>query len=71
MCLLTGATFYLLAEKLDKFIKKTIPENNEALEYELKMQEVENKIEQFRQANPTIKITQEIMERIRNQVFFK
>ena len=71
MCLLTGAIFYLLIEKVDKFINKTLPENKEALEYELKMQEVEKKIEQFRQSNPTTKITQELMERIRNQVFFK
>ena len=71
MCLLTGAMFYLLIEKVDKFINKTLPENKEALEYELKMQEVEKKIEQFRQSNPTTKITQELMERIRNQVFFK
>ena len=71
MCLLTGAIFYLLVGQVDKFITKTIPDNKEALEYELKMQEVENKLEQFRHANPSTKITQEIMERIRNQVFFK
>lgn len=70
MCLFTAALFYLLTQQVEKFISKTIPDKAENLEYELKMQKVDDKVEQFRNANPTTKITLEIMERIRNEVFF-
>ena len=70
LCLAVAAALYLITQQVEKFMSITIPDNAENLEYDLKMQNVNDRIEKFRQANPTTKITQEIMESIRNEVFF-
>lgn len=66
-----GALFYQIAVNAETFTKRTIPENAEALEYDLKVEEMNEKVAQYKQTHPAVKITQEIMDAIRNEVFFK
>ena len=70
-CLLGGAFLYELIVSAEKFTGRTLPENKEALAYDLKIEEMNAKLKQYRQTHPSIKITPEIIEEIRNEVFFK
>jgi hypothetical protein len=70
-CLLGGALLYELTVDAEKFANRTLPENKEALAYDLKIEEMNAKLEEFKQMHPSIKITPDIMEGIRNEVFFK
>ena len=70
-CIAGGALLYQFRIDAEKFTHRTLPENKEALAYDLKIEEMNTKLEQFKQENPTIKITPEIMDELRNEVFFK
>ncbi len=71
ICMSAGALFYQLAENAESFAKRTLPENKETQEYDLKIEEMNEKVEQYKKTHPAIKITPEIMDVIRNEVFFK
>lgn len=71
VCMSTGAFFYKLAKNAESFAKRTLPENKETQEYDLKMEEMNEKVEQYKKKHPAIKITPEIIDVIRNEVFFK
>ncbi len=70
-CILGGAILYQLTAGVEKFTQRTLPENKEALAYDLKIEEMNARLEEYKQMNPATKITPEIMEGIRNEVFFK
>lgn len=70
-CMAAGAFFYQLSENAERFTNRTLPENREALDYDLKMEEMNAKVEKYKQLHPNVKITPEIMDVIRNEVFFK
>jgi hypothetical protein len=67
----TGAVFYQLAQNAKYFTMSVLPENKEAREYELKVEEMNAKLEQYKQMHPTTIITPEIIDSIRNDVFFR
>jgi hypothetical protein len=70
-CMGAGALFYQLSLDTERFTNRTLPENKEALEYDLKIEEMNAKLEQYKQLHPNVKITPEIIDVIRNEVFFK
>ena len=70
MCMFAGAVFYQLAQNAKYFTTSVLPENKEAREYELKIQEMNAKLELYKQVHPTTIITPEIIDSIRNDVFF-
>lgn len=71
ICMASGALFYQLAKNAERFTKRTLPENMETDEYDLKIEEMDQKVEAYKKAYPSIKITPEIIDVIRNEVFFK
>ena len=71
ICMAAGALFYQLAENAERFTKSTLPENKETQEYDLKIEEMKVKLEQYKKNHPAIKITPEIIDLIRTEVFFK
>ncbi len=70
MCMFAGAVFYQLAQNAKYFTTSVLPENKEAREYELKIEEMNAKLELYKQVHPTTIITPEIIDSIRNDVFF-
>ncbi len=70
-CMAAGATFYQLSVEVGKFTHRTLPENKEALDYDLKIEEMNIRLEQYKQQHSEVTITPEIMDRIKNDVFFK
>ncbi len=71
MCMLAGAVFYQLAQNARHFTQSVLPENKEAQEYELKIVEMNDKLKAYQQQHPSTIITPEIIDTIRNEVFFK
>jgi threonine synthase len=70
-CMAGGALFYQFALEVEKFITRTLPENRQTEEFDLKIEEMNEKVHQYKQLHPKEKITPEILDRIRNEVFFK
>lgn len=70
-CILGGVFLYQFTVDAEKFMQRTLPENKEALAYDLKIEEMNAKLEEYKQMYPATKITPEIIEGIRNEVFFK
>ena len=66
-----GALFYQLANNAKYFINRTLPENKESMVYESKLEEMNARVEEYKRQHPNEKITPEIMDVIRNEVFFK
>lgn len=66
-----GALFYMLTGNVQRFVTRTVPENKEMMEYDAKMVQMNAKVEEFKLKNPTTKITPEVLDTIRNDVFFK
>lgn len=66
----TGTFLYLFTNQIQKFVKRTLPESKETLAYDLKVDRMNEIVNQFRITNPDAKITPEIMDRIKNQAFF-
>ena len=71
LCMSFGGGLYMLAAYTQKFIQFILPENEETLEYDLKVAKMESKMEAFRLNNPTTVITPEIIDTIRNEAFFE
>ena len=69
--MVAGVLFYQLAVNAETFTKRTLPENVEAMEYNLKVEEMNEKVAQYKRTHPAVKISPEIMDTIRNEVFFK
>ena len=70
ICMALGAILFQLQSNVKRFVHRTLPESRESLAYEVKLKEMNRKLEEYKQMNPTIKITPEIIDEIRNEVFF-
>jgi len=71
MSMFAGAALYQLVQNAKHFTTSVLPENKEAREYELKIEEMNAKLKQYKQIHPTTVITPEIIDSIRNDVFFR
>lgn len=74
-------TFYFVAlmagiglsegDKLyQQFVHKILPEQMTNMDYDQKVEELERRIDQFRKQHPGEKVTHELVEKIRTEVFF-
>lgn len=69
-CMSAGMIIYLLYDEYNKYIHRVIPEQEQSSEYNDKLVEMEQMIEKYRKDHPGEKITQEIIDRIKTEVFF-
>ncbi|MDN3659334.1 hypothetical protein QWZ08_27055 [Ferruginibacter paludis] len=70
ICIFSGAFFYQLAQNVKHFIKKVLPENKLAEEYELKIEKMYARLNLYKQKHPTATITPDVIDSIRNDIFF-
>lgn len=70
VCTFSGAGFYKLAQHVKHFVKRVLPESKEAHEYELKIAKMYAQLNLYKQKYPTTTITPDIIDSIRNDVFF-
>jgi len=71
VCLLSGVFFNELKRTYDRFVNKILPEQLHNMDYDLKVEELNRRLDQYRKTHPNEKITQEIVEKIRTEVFFQ
>lgn len=71
ICLLAGALCYQFYLNLKKVLMHHWPDQQEALAYQQKMEELNFKIAQYQQLHPNEPMTPAIMEDLKNEVFFK
>jgi hypothetical protein len=70
ICIFSGAAFFKLAQKVKYFVHRVLHENKEAQEYERKIEKMYAQLNLYKQMHPSAAITPDIIDSIRNQVFF-
>ncbi len=69
-CLLCGALLNEISKGYHRFVNKVLPEQVNNFEYNEKVDELNRRLEQFRREHPNEKLTPEIVEKIRTEIFF-
>ena len=70
LCITAGLILYYIRMELEKFVDRTIPELEQNREYNLKIEEMNLKLEQFKIEHPNEKLTEEIIDNIKKDIFF-
>ena len=68
--LLCGYTIFKVYVEYNKFVHKTLPEKLQNNDYDEKLQEMNNRIEKYRNEHPNNKVTQDVIDKIKTEVFF-
>ena len=68
--LLCGYTIFKVYVEYNKFVNKTLPEKMQNNDYDEKLQEMNNRIEKYRNEHPNNKVTQDVIDKIKTEVFF-
>lgn len=68
---MSGVFLNELKRYYDRFVSKILPEQLHNMDYDSKVEELNNRLDQYRKNHPNEKITQEIVEKIRTDVFFQ
>lgn len=68
--LLAGVGISEITRQWQRFMNKVLPEQMNNLEYNEKVDELNRRLEKFRKEHPNEKLTPEIVEKIRTDVFF-
>ncbi len=69
--LVIGVMFSELKISYYKFVNKVLPEQLNNMEYNSKLEELNRQIEKYKKEHPGQKVTQEIVEKIRTDIFFQ
>jgi dsRNA-specific ribonuclease len=69
-CLLAGVLVSEASRQYHKFVNKVLPEQITNIEYNEKVEELNRRLDKYRKEHPNEKLTPEIVERIRTDVFF-
>lgn len=70
ICMILGAVFYQLAQHVKYLVRRVLPENQEAQEYDLKIEKMHAQLILYKQKHPTVNITPDIIDKVRNEIFF-
>ncbi len=65
-----GVGMYEGYRQVHRFITKVLPEQLNNLDYNEKVEELNRRLERFRREHPHEKLTPEIVEKIRTEIFF-
>lgn len=69
-CMLCGLLFGQVSIEYYKYVNKVLPEQLNNFEYNAKIEELNIRLEKFRKEHPNEKLTPEIVEKIRTDIFF-
>lgn len=70
-CLLCGVFFNEISKQAYDFFFKTLPEQMSNVEFDAKVEELNRRLDEFRAEHPGEKVTHEIVEKIRTEIFFR
>lgn len=71
VCLMAGVFLNELNKSYNRFVNKILPEQLHNMDYDSKVEELNKRLEQYRKNHPNEKITQDLVEKIRTDVFFQ
>lgn len=69
--LIAGYTIYVLNIEYNRFVHKVLPEQELNDAYDEKLQEMYRRIDVYKSQHPGTKVTQDVIEKIKTEVFFK
>lgn len=69
-CLLAGVAMHYLITEYKKYVNKVLPEEQTNNDYIAKIEKMNEQIANYRKENPNKKVTHEIIENIRTEIFF-
>jgi len=70
LCITAGLLLYQIRMAIEKFVDRTIPELEQNMDYNLKLEEMNLKLDQYKKDHPGEKITPEIIDDIKKDIFF-
>ena len=70
LCLLLGIFFNELKKKMDRFFSNELPEKLNNLDFDAKVEELNRQIEKYKKEHPNEKVTQDLVEKLRTDIFF-
>ena len=70
-CLIAGVALNEMKKSYDRFVNKILPEQMNNLDYNSKIDELNRQIEEYKRQHPGQKITQDVVEKIRTEIFFQ
>jgi hypothetical protein len=70
VCLLAGVAISEASNQFSRFVKKVLPEQMHNIEYNEKVEELNRRLERYKVDHPNEKLTPEIVEKIRTDIFF-
>ncbi len=70
-CFLAGVAFSEISKQYKRIVYKVLPEQMDNIAYNEKVEELNRRLERFRREHPHEKLTSEIVEKIRTEVFFQ
>lgn len=70
VALLAGVGISEASKQYKRFMYKVLPEQMSNVEYNEKVEELNRRLDKFRKEHPNEKLTPEIVEKIRTEVFF-
>jgi predicted membrane protein len=68
--LVSGYTIFKVYTEYNKFVNKTLPEKIQNDDYDEKLKEMYSRIEMYKNEHPNNKVTQDIIDKIKTEVFF-
>jgi hypothetical protein len=71
ICMVAGVTLNEIKKSYYRFVNKILPEQMNNLEYDAKIDELNRQIEAYKHQHPGQKVTQEVVEKIRTDIFFE
>src|SRR5574343_1607025 len=69
-CLLSGYLVLLAKKEIERYFFNILPEQEQNEEYNQKLRTLEERIERYRAEHPGEKITQDIIEQFKTDIFF-
>ncbi len=70
-CMVNGIIIQQVFLELHKYVSKILPEQESNVEYNEKLEEMNRQIENYKRSHPNEKVTSELIEKIRTDVFFQ
>jgi hypothetical protein len=70
VCMMVAVLFQQIDTEINKLIFKILPEQEQNLDYDNKIEEMNQQIALYKKEHPSEKITQEVIEKIRTEIFF-
>lgn len=70
VCMMAAVLFQQICSEIDKLVNKVLPEQEQNLDYDNKIEKMNQQIALYKKEHPFEKITQDVIEKIRTDIFF-